>query len=450
MAAARVRTGQRLLIAAGIGMLVTVAGVPATASAAQDPTTCAGSISLENGGFEAPAIGDQTFTFLDEGSVPGWKTTASDRKIELWSDGYKGVPAAEGRQFAELNATEASTLYQDVATSPGQSLRWRLDHRGRLGNDTMEVLIGPPDGPLVPQGRLADAMTWGQHSGQYRVPAGQTRTRFAFRAVESTGGDASFGNFLDGISFGTGPCLITTKSVTNTDRDRRGAAKAGDVLEYSAVVRNGGGDRAKDVVLEDLLPKGTRYAPGSLVVAGQKRTDQAGDDTAEYTGDRVRFRLGSGATASQGGSLSPQEEIRVSFRAEVLDSAAGTTIANTARTTFTDPLDDTAAAGTSNTVKTPVDQADRPHPSPKPSDPAKPTPTASHPAKPTPAASDPARPTPPTAPPTPTPSGSGPAEHKDGALAMTGASIGVAAVALVAVGSVVVGVLLARRRRRTS
>jgi hypothetical protein len=41
---------------------------------------------------------------------------------------------------------------------------------------------------------------WGEHSADYVVPAGQTCTRFAFLAVSSTGG-ASYGNFLDAVSF---------------------------------------------------------------------------------------------------------------------------------------------------------------------------------------------------------------------------------------------------------
>nr|BEK62882.1 hypothetical protein KPHV_01090 [Kitasatospora purpeofusca] len=82
----------------------------------------------------------------------------------------------------------------------------------------------------------------------------------------------------------------TTKSVARTGGGPGDAAKVGDVLEYSVVARNGGGGRAEDVVLEDVVPKGTRYAPGSLKVGADGRTDRAGDDTAK---DAVlRSRLG--------------------------------------------------------------------------------------------------------------------------------------------------------------
>jgi hypothetical protein len=80
------------------------------------------------------------------------------------------VPAGAGSQFAELNASQASTLYQDVATTPGQTLRWELLHRGREGVDVMAVHIAAPatrqgtatrQGPLISDGNTA----WGKHSG---------------------------------------------------------------------------------------------------------------------------------------------------------------------------------------------------------------------------------------------------------------------------------------------
>ncbi len=42
-----------------------------------------------------------------------------------------------------------------------------------------------------------DNTAWRQYTGTYTVPAGQTTTRFSFKAVSSAGGGA-FGNFLDG------------------------------------------------------------------------------------------------------------------------------------------------------------------------------------------------------------------------------------------------------------
>ena len=53
----------------------------------------------------------------------------------------KSIP--DGNQFAELNANEVSTLYQNVRTVSGHIYEWGLSHRGRAGTDTMALIIGP-------------------------------------------------------------------------------------------------------------------------------------------------------------------------------------------------------------------------------------------------------------------------------------------------------------------
>src|SRR3954453_16873812 len=170
------RNGGRLSQAIGSGVLAltltaaSVALVLATAApraeAAQTPTSCSSTVALTNGDFEQPVVPDNSGPFLQDSQVPGWYTSASDHAIELWSTPYYGVTAGSGRQFAELNANMASTLYQDGPTTPGQTLRWQLLHRGRAGTDVMAVVIGKPNTALVSQGNLTDGKTaWGAHSG---------------------------------------------------------------------------------------------------------------------------------------------------------------------------------------------------------------------------------------------------------------------------------------------
>ncbi|ABY23935.1 lpxtg-motif cell wall anchor domain [Renibacterium salmoninarum ATCC 33209] len=118
---------------------------------------------------------------FDQANVPGWKTTAADGKIEIWGKGAQGVNAPDGNQLAELNANVVASLYQDVATTPGQVVKWSLQHRGRYGTDTMRVRAGSTtvqtqQGPNITDGNTA----WGTYSGFYTVPAGQTTTRFLF------------------------------------------------------------------------------------------------------------------------------------------------------------------------------------------------------------------------------------------------------------------------------
>ncbi|QDY81449.1 DUF11 domain-containing protein [Streptomyces qinzhouensis] len=275
--------------------------------------------------------------------VPGWLTTASDHMIELWHSGFQGVPSADGAQFAELNANEVSTLYQDLPTSPGTKLYWRLYHRGRQGRDTMALDIGAPGG-TVEQRRFTDGNTaWGRYSGVYTVPAGQTLTRFAFRSISAAGGNRGIGNFLDGIFFGTAPYVVLDKTAVPM-----GPLEVGDTLTYRITARNEGGGEAENLVLTDTLPAGTTYLPGSLrVVTGPNtgvKTDAQVDDQGYYDAgaNRVVFRLGNGASATQGGSLPNTLALpagtTVEYRVVIDRAAGGKQIANTAGATYENRL----------------------------------------------------------------------------------------------------------------
>ena len=124
----------------------------------------------------------------------------------MWSSGFLGVPADTGTQFAELNGNQVGTLYQDIASIPGQMLLWSLAHRGRAGPDTMQVVVGPPGSAGVVVGTFTDsASAWGHYSGTYVVPDGQTQTRWAFVSVRSAGGSRTMGNLLDSVEFRRAP-----------------------------------------------------------------------------------------------------------------------------------------------------------------------------------------------------------------------------------------------------
>lgn len=352
-----------LLLAAGL-TVVTETVAPLPASAAQNPTTCAGAVALTNGSFEAPVIPNAAFRLLAENLVPGWSTNDSLNQIEYWSSGFQGVQAAVGRQFAELNANSASTLFQEVATTPGQTLSWSLKHRGRSGTDVMRVVIGAPGGTLVQNGpNLSDGTgAWGTHTGTYTVPAGQTTTRFGFEAVSSAGGNASVGNFLDDITFGTGPCLITNKSVTNLTRGGT-TAEVGDTLRYTVTTRNDGGNAALQSVSTDVLASGIDYVPGSIsIISGAGTgalTDATADDRGEYAaGSRtVRVRLGDAGTATAGGSIGVGSSTSYTFDAKVNASAAAGVILNEAQVAFRDNVANQNRTSTSQETQTPVNPA---------------------------------------------------------------------------------------------
>jgi Fibronectin type III domain len=187
----------------GVGATAVQELVRTTARVCELPQECFVS-TLANGGFETPVLPAKSYRIM-AATTPDlvWNNTA-EAFVELWSTGFGGVPSFEGNQFAELNANKAGTLYQDLTTVPGTTMRWHLRHRGRTGVDTMRVMIGTPKGALVQNGpNLVDGKTaWGLHTYAYTIPAGQTVTRFAFQAVNA----GSYGNFLDDVVFTPESC----------------------------------------------------------------------------------------------------------------------------------------------------------------------------------------------------------------------------------------------------
>lgn len=217
--------------------------------------------ALQNGSFETPLCSNysnyQPYITSDTQGIV-WKTTASDNQIEIvnaspnkktkeWqgetyqslSQKYHQVDAAAaGEQFAELNANEVGSLYQDVLTTPGATLNWGLAHRARgdkTAKDTMYVLIMPTklaeninnqadvervirainNGDETYKGAtvqeiIDDNQKWYTHTGTYEVPEGQYLTRFFFvsgpTAYDSSSSadkklKGTIGNHLDNVYF---------------------------------------------------------------------------------------------------------------------------------------------------------------------------------------------------------------------------------------------------------
>ncbi|MSY24660.1 MAG: hypothetical protein F2674_02305, partial [Actinobacteria bacterium] len=66
------------------GLALTITSVATNSTQALAATTCPPSPSqLDNGGFEAPVIPNNSYRLVNENAVPGWSTTATDKQIEL-------------------------------------------------------------------------------------------------------------------------------------------------------------------------------------------------------------------------------------------------------------------------------------------------------------------------------------------------------------------------------
>ncbi|MBC2020722.1 DUF5011 domain-containing protein [Listeria booriae] len=215
-------------------------------------------ISLQNGSFEQPVIPYGEWATFDQSQVPGWQTTASDGLIEIQNHN-ENRNAADGEQYAELNAYEASALYQDIATTPGAKVRWQVSHRGRHTTDTATVKFGSP-GDL----KLIDTMTtsvdaWKTYSGTYTIPAGQTTTRFEFEAV---GGDPRNGNLLDNIVFATQSFITVSGNVDKT------SVKKDKTATYSFDAKNEGGMASQNTTLTIPIPQEVTLDSPNIKVDG--------------------------------------------------------------------------------------------------------------------------------------------------------------------------------------
>lgn len=215
--------------------------------------------SVLNGSFEAPDLTDCWFQqFVPEGTEGlFWKTTASNKEgnqpvypsveegenttgendgnqyIEIIDTGtpdhkdkaafhHKQGTATDGKQYAEINAGAAGALYQTIATIPGTTMYWSVDHSGRDGTDTMAVVMMPESkaksittqaqlqqvlnnpssyGATVASNLSAEKGVWITHSGQYTIPEEQYETRFFFMAVSTYNDKNYIGNHIDNVWF---------------------------------------------------------------------------------------------------------------------------------------------------------------------------------------------------------------------------------------------------------
>ena len=188
---------------------------------------------LVNGGFEQFQTGGYGF-FSGSSPTVNWATTAPDNTLEIWGNGFLGVPAYEGNSFAELNANYASTLYQDVnGLGDNNQINWKFAHRGRDGVDTMRLTItdlgwdqvyGGGNDTVLFQGDFSDGNSaWGLHVGT--ITSIGNLTRFAFEAVSAVGGSTQ-GNLIDDCGFGVnvvipGPGVLALGSIALVTTRRR-------------------------------------------------------------------------------------------------------------------------------------------------------------------------------------------------------------------------------------
>jgi large repetitive protein len=118
-----------------------------------------------------------------------------------------------------------------------------------------------------------------------------------------------------------------------------GTVNPGDVLRYTVVLTNTGVDTATKVIVNDVIPVGTTYLPGTLKInenpgaAVGQQSDPRDGDLAEFdaANNRVRYNLGAGATATEGGWMPVGARASIEFCVTISPLIPdGTTLLNTA------------------------------------------------------------------------------------------------------------------------
>lgn len=221
---------------------------------------------IGNLSFESPVISTTTpcRVYIAESKVPFWQTNhaatpeqqtggctntpltgANESIFEIWRGprniaGNEGlntelIAARRGAQFSELNATQLSTLSQQVCLINGEDVRWRFSHNGRnTTNDNISMNIGATlittgSTSTTGQGSVLNCLggsTCNVNSQVTTSPSGQTRwadysgnfSHFlpsgnVTMAFNSLNGLSTNGNFLDDIQIDLVPVVEFSSGV---------------------------------------------------------------------------------------------------------------------------------------------------------------------------------------------------------------------------------------------
>jgi gliding motility-associated-like protein len=179
------------------------------------PDAC--TLDIVNGGFESPAGATGGFTeFTRQQVLSGWRTNVPnwDEFFIIGSINTFGVSPYEGGQFIQMlstdvpwNATDLVNVtgtYQDLDSSDITKYDYSFAYSGRSEGRIIQLLAGPPTGPFVVINESTSTMKWKVAAGEYDVPAGQTVTRFLFRAKNN-----ELGLLLDDVSIVANNEIIT-------------------------------------------------------------------------------------------------------------------------------------------------------------------------------------------------------------------------------------------------
>lgn len=285
-----------------------------------------------NGSFEYPAIPSNltNYAFANGTHQLFWRTTAPGENqtlgqdVELGNDSPKnpylpdGSKAAHGTQYAELNAEDVGTLYQDVLTAPGAELSWGFSHRSRkdmVEVNTMYLIIassedgakiktqadinalirnytadGEPvsygDGSYTLWKMEGDANHWQNHFGSYKVPHGQYATRFFFASASGK----TTGNLIDNVTFNQEQRYIIEYYLNGEKVDGLTETKTAEV-NTTVSPKNLASDKLTNAILTDSTINGKPYGGETMTILPRPDVDTTHRDCRNVL--RLYFTTGA-------------------------------------------------------------------------------------------------------------------------------------------------------------
>ena len=271
-----------------------------------------------NGSFEYPAVPSEpskvtNYAFANGTHQLFWRTTAPGanhtlgQDVELGTDRSgnpylpAGSKAAHGTQYAELNAEDMGTLYQDVLTAPGAELSWSFSHRSRVGTgeNTMYLIIASSeDGAKIKtQAQIndlisnynadgnkviyddrssytlwkmeGDANHWQNHFGSYIVPHNQYATRFFFASATGT----TTGNLIDNVTFNQEQRYIIEYYLNGEKVDELTETKTAEV-NTTVSPKNLGSKALENAILTDSTINGKSYGGETMTILPRPTVDE--------------------------------------------------------------------------------------------------------------------------------------------------------------------------------
>jgi large repetitive protein len=272
--------------------------------------------------------------------------------------GFTTPPSGPVRTTLGVMAFEGDRGFGDSFAFNGQAIRDAANPAGDFFNSTVSR-FGLATGERTPSysNNLGIDIDFVDATGLIGNSATSATLRF------SSGTENYFVNAVTFVTDLFAPKITAEKTVENLTRPG-GPAQRGDRLRYALEFENSaatGTDAAAGFVLRDSIPEGTTYAPGSLrIVSGSgapaSPSDAAGDDLGEVASGRAVFRLGDGASSSEGGRLEVGASTSVSFEVTVdQDAQPGQDIVNEGSFDYRAATLGTGFTGVeTNTVRTPV------------------------------------------------------------------------------------------------